>query len=161
MVEFNIKQLESIIGENEAEAGVDELQMLMDFYQKGIEFYSATNDPKYETYLARLTTLMKVTSNHKKLKEESKESSLKQPSVSRNKEEMKKMKEESKEIKVEKKEENLIKPGEPKKPAEKSVKVKSSETKTQPHLTNQEGIVIDDSDLPAFDDGNESPDSDS
>jgi hypothetical protein len=35
MVEFNIKQLEMMIGgENESSAGLDELQILMDFYQK-------------------------------------------------------------------------------------------------------------------------------
>lgn len=35
MVEFNIKQLEILIGEdNENDAGIDEIQILMDLYQK-------------------------------------------------------------------------------------------------------------------------------
>lgn len=35
MIEFNIKQLESLIGiDNENDAGIDEIKILMDMYQK-------------------------------------------------------------------------------------------------------------------------------
>ena len=40
MVEFNIKQLEGLMGnDNENGAGLDEMQILMDFYQKVIFLY--------------------------------------------------------------------------------------------------------------------------
>ena len=152
MVEYNIRQLETLIGiNNENDAGIDEMKILMDLYQKvfyrliqAIEYYSATNDPRYQSYLSKLTKFIKITSNHKNMvKEEVKIT----PSFNEKTENIKEIKE-SKYYKI-------------------YLDISKEETtdnceqnKEEKDLNLNDGIVIDDSEnLPNFDDGNESSDS--
>lgn len=111
----------------------------------------------YETYLSKLTNLLKITSNNKKLtgEEEKREIQKSQYQLSQCKDEVIE-KSIEKNIPSEKIEENH-KLSNNQQIVEKQLKSNNKEVE----YTNHDGIVIDQSDnLLNFDEGNESPDSD-
>jgi hypothetical protein len=111
----------------------------------------------YETYLSRLTNLLKITSNNKKLtgEEEKKDQTKPLPSIIIYKDEV--IEKSLDQTDPTNKNEANQTPIEKQKQMEKQIKSSNNEVE----YTNHDGIVIDQSDnLLNFDEGNQSPESD-
>jgi hypothetical protein len=111
----------------------------------------------FETYLSRLTNLLKITANNKKLTGEEEKREITKPlnSISQFKDE--EIQKSLEQTDCSNKNEAILSPTDNQKPVEKQIK----SIKNEVEYTNHDGIVIDQSDnLLNFDEGNESPDSD-